>query len=140
MAGSSKVQAGSAFPHCLLCVNGVGGPNDDAAIATHPHGGPEWGRSGGDLAEATQLRLWFQGRMLVLSGSGWALFWAGGPGLGNVPSGAPSLLAPGLGEATREWLVRRVALTKGTRVPPTSPGFASSTRVLRDKEAHVADP
>lgn len=72
-------------------------------------------------------------------GSGWALFcW------GSRPEERPSVVIASwpqaLGEATREWLVRMVALTEGTRVSSHPPQVLFLPLVLRDKEAHVADP
>lgn len=47
---------------------GGGALNDNTPAATPPHGSPERGRSGGDLAEATQPRVFgSKGGMLVLS-------------------------------------------------------------------------
>lgn len=57
----------AAFLH-QRCWRGGGALNDNTPAATPPHGSPERGRSGGDLAEATQPRVFgSKGGMLVLS-------------------------------------------------------------------------
>lgn len=70
MAGGAELQ-GSGWlndPPTAFVYRCLGVLNDDTAAATHPHGGPETGRSGGDLAEATHLRIFgSKGGMLVLS-------------------------------------------------------------------------
>lgn len=61
----------SVPPRCLFAstvLGGGGALNDNTPAATPPHGSPERGRSGGDLAEATQPRVFgSKGGMLVLS-------------------------------------------------------------------------